>query len=133
MEFHWWYGLILLAILVFMFGRGKGGVVATRVTASMQVIDPRFADCRIEADYCTFRNKGPDHIEIELENLPLEPGEKLEILINDAVLAQATVNGRRKAQFDHWSDEGVEFPVVEAGDALRIRHRGADVATGTFR
>ena len=36
----------------------------------------------------------------------------------------------REAEFDHWSDEDVTFPVVTMGDELIIRYRGTDVLKG---
>ena len=132
MEFHWWYIPVLLVVIFLFFGKRKGGVVEQRVVARMDVQDPRFEACQLDADYCTFRNEGPDHIEIEIEQLPLAPGETLEFLINGEHLADVEVNRSRQAEFDHWSDEGVDFPVVMAGDVLLIRYNGADVVRGVF-
>ncbi len=133
MEFHWWYIPIALVLLFFLFGRGKGGVVARRLTATIQVLDPRFEHCKVEADYCTFKNKGPDHIEIEIERLPLDPGDELDYYINDEHLATVLVSRGREAEFDHWSDEEITFPVIQAGDTLTVKHQGSDVMHGTFR
>ena len=132
MEFHWWYVPLLLIVAFLVFGKRKGGVVARRVEARWQVLDARFDGCELDADYNTFRNEGPDHIEIEVDNVPLEPGDTLEFLINGEHLADVEVSRGREAEFDHWSDEDVDFPVIKAGDELLIRYKGNDVLKGVF-
>ena len=77
MEFHWWYIPIGFIFLLFLFGKGKGGVVVKRFTANMEILDQRFDGCRPEAKYSIFKEGSPDHIEIEVEKLPIQVGEEL--------------------------------------------------------
>ena len=133
LQFHWWYVPIALVLAFILFGRSKGGVVRQRYEARLDALDPRFEQCRWEAEYKQFKEGSPDHIEIELENLALEPGEKLELRLNGALLAEVEVDRSREAEFDHWSDEDVSFPRITDGDELVIRYRGVDVMRGTFR
>ena len=132
MEFHWWYVPVGLVLVFLLFGRGKGGVVRVRYTAVPDIVDERFADCRVEAKYSIFKSGSPDHIEIELENLTIPVGDELEFLINDKLLATVPVEQDREAEFDHWSDEDVDFPVIQEGDRLLVRYQGSDVLQGEF-
>lgn len=132
MEFHWWYLPVALVVFFLLFRDRKGGVVVTRYSATLEVLDPRFADCRPEADYSIFKEGTPDHIEIELEGLAIPPGDELEFRLNGELLAVVRVERDHEAEFDHWSDEGVDFPRIHEGDELVIRYRGADVLQGTF-
>ena len=132
-QFHWWMVPLALVVLFILFGKKKGGVVAQRLEADFDVLDDRFAESRPEADYCTFKAGTPDHIDIELENLPVPVGEPVELLLNGALLATVPVKRNREAEFDHWSDEAVDFPKVEAGDELVVRYHGASVMKGVFR
>ncbi len=131
-EFHWWYVPVGIVLVFMMFGKGKGGFVVKRLTADMEVLDDRFADCRFEADYATFKEGEPDHIEIELERLSIPVGDELEFLINGELLAVVAVERDKEAEFDHWADEDVEFPVIQEGDQLVIKYQGLEVAKGTF-
>ena len=132
-EFHWWYVLIGIVLLFLFFGKSKGGMVKKRVTADLAVLDERFAACITEADYSIFKEGSPDHIEIEVEQLPIEAGEELAFELNGETLALVTVNRKQEAEFDHWSDEGIDFPVVKEGDVLVIKYQGVDVFKGAFR
>lgn len=132
MEFHWWY-LPVGFVLVFMFfGKGKGGIVVKRVTANLEPLDQRFAQCPTEAKYSTFKEGSPDHIEIKIKELPVSAGDQLEFLINNKTLAMVQVKSKKKAEFDYWRDENVDFPVIKEGDELLIKSQGADVFKGTF-
>jgi hypothetical protein len=131
LEFHWWY-LIVGAAVFLVFGRGKGGIVVTKLTASMRVLDSRFEQCRPEATYATFKEGTPDHINVEIENLSLRAGEELTLHLNGACLAQVKVKPNLEVEFDHWSDEDVDFPRVEKGDELVVRYEDLDVLKGTF-
>ena len=133
MEFQWWYPFVGLFLAFLIFGKRKGGIVVTRVSADLRVLDPRFAGCRPEAKYSTFKDGSPDHIEIELDDLSLSEGEEVEFHLNGTLLARVPVKRNREAEFDHWSDEDVDFPVIRAGDELLVRYLGADVMQGTFR
>jgi hypothetical protein len=132
MKFHWWY-LPVGFVLVFMFfGKGKGGIVVKRVTANLEPLDQRFAECTTEAKYSTFKEGSPDHIEIKIKELPVSAGDQLEFLINNKTLAMVQVKSKKKAEFDYWRDENVDFPVIKEGDELLIKSQGADVFKGTF-
>lgn len=131
LQFHWWY-LVVGFLLFIVFAKGKGGVVVKRFTAHLEILDPRFAECRPEAKYSKFKEGSPDHIEIELENLFLEPGEELEFWLDGELLSEVSVENDHEAEFDHWSDEGVSFPVINGGEELVIRYQNTDVLKGIF-
>jgi len=143
LEFHWWYVpsfLVLLFVLfgnpffgTSSFGKYRGGVVRRKLVADLEVLDPRFGDCVTEASYNVFKQGTPDHIEIELENLPLDPGEALVFEINQRPLAECIVAQDREAEFDHWSDENVKFPVIQEADELVVKHAGTEIFRGTFQ
>lgn len=133
LEFHWWYLLVLFALWLALFGRHKGGLVVQRLTAELEVLDERFATCRTEATYSTFKPGTPDHIDIELDRLDLPTGDVLELQLNAQTLATVPVKRNREAEFDHWSDDGTEFPVIKTGDQLVVRYQGHRVLEGTFR
>ena len=42
------------------------------------------------------------------------------------------VKSKKKAEFDYWRDENVDFPVIKEGDELLIKSQGADVFKGIF-
>lgn len=132
LQFHWWYLLVAVVLFFVIFGKKKGGVVATRVSAELETLDDRFQNCRAKADYMTFTNDSPDHIDIEIKQLPLKENETLEFLINGKLLAEASVRPNLKAKFDHWADEDVEFPVVKSGDELIVIYDNSEVLKGTF-
>ena len=131
-SFHWWYIPLGLFFLILFFGKGKGGIVKERFTAKMEVLDERFRDCRPEADYCIFKEGEPHHIDIEIDNLPLEKGEELRLWVNERKLALVKVKANREAEFDHWSDEDVQFPVIREGDELAVSYEEEDVLKGVF-
>ena len=131
LQFHWWYVLVGILLFFMIFGKSKGGIVVKRLTANMEVLDDRFSACRLEADYSIFKEGEPDHIEIELERLSIPVGDELEFLINGKRLAIVAVERDKEAEFDHWSDDGVDFPVIKEGDALLIRYQDVDVVRGT--
>jgi len=131
LEFHWWYLLVVFFLFIF-FGKGKGGVVVKRFTAKMEIFDQRFEECRPEVTYTIFKKGNPDHIEIELENLFLEVDEELKFHINGKLLAIVKVEQDREAEFDHWSDDGVNFPVIKGGEELVVKYQNIDVLKGTF-
>ncbi len=133
MQFHWWYILVGIILFFIFFGKKKGGVVASRLTADMQVLDERFDVCKPEADFTTFKNDGPEHIDIEIERLPLQVNEELEFLINGNPLATVKVKPNFEAEYDHWADEDIEFPIIHDGDELIIVYDNAEVLKGTFR
>lgn len=133
MEFNWWYLLGGLFLVFLVFGKRKGGVVVKRYTARLKVLDPRFEGCRPEAKYSIFKEGSPDHIDIELEELTIPVGDELEFRLNGEAFADVRVERDREAEFDHWGDEGVDFPVVKEGDELVIRYKDVDVLRGTFR
>lgn len=131
LEFHWWYLLVGFFLFIF-FGKGKGGGVVKRFSAKMEILDKRFEECRPEVTYAIFKEGSPDHIEIELENLFLEVDEELEFHINGKLLAIVKVKRDREAEFDHWSDEGVDFPVIKGGEELVVKYQNIDVLKGIF-
>jgi hypothetical protein len=132
MTFHWWYVPVVFILLFIVFGKGKGGLVVTRVTANLENLDHRFAKCPTEAKYSTFKEGTPDHIEIEVKELPIPVGDELEFLINGKTLAMVKVKSNQKAEFDYWSDEEVDFPIIKKGYELVIKYQGADILKGTF-
>jgi len=133
MEFHWWYifsGIILFFII---FGKSKGGIVVKRFTANLEILDQRFEGCVAEAEYSMFKEGRPDHIEIELDRLSIPVGEELEFHVNGKLLANVAVERDKEAEFDHWSDEEVDFPVIKKGDELIIKYQNINVLKGTFQ
>lgn len=132
LTFHWWYIPVAFIVIFLVFGKRKGGVVLSRVTAYLEVLDQRFADCRYEAKYSTFKEGTPDHIEIELKDLTIPVGDEVEFLINGKTLAMAEVKQSKKAEFDYWSDEGVEFPKIREGDELVIKYQSVEILKGRF-
>lgn len=132
LQFHWWYLLVAVVLFFVIFGKKKGGVVATRVSAELEALDDRFQDCRRKADYITFTNDSPDHLDIEIKQLPLKEKETLEFLINGKLLAEVPVRPNFKARFDHWADEDIDFPAVKSGDELIVVYDNAEVFKGTF-
>ena len=132
MEFHWWYIVVGLFFCLILFGKVRGGVVTKRFTAKMKILDPRFAGCLPKATYSIFKEGSPDHIEIEIKKLAIPVGEELAFWLNGTMLAQVTVERNQKAEFDHWSNEGVHFPAIGAGDELVVKYENIDVLKGTF-
>lgn len=133
LEFHWWYLVVAIVLCFVFFGESKGGIVVKRLCANLEILDDRFKDCRPQAEYSIFKEGKPDHLEIEIERLSIPVGEELEFFLNGKLLADVKVKKNREAEFDHWSDEGVEFPVVNSGDEVVIKYRKSDVLRGTFR
>jgi len=133
MEFHWWYILVGAFLFFIIFGKGKGGVVVRRYTANMEVLDPRFEGCRTEAEYSVFKKGQPEHIDIEIEQLSIPVGEELEFQLNGETLANVRVERDKEAEFDHWSDEGVDFPAVREGDELIVKYQNVNVLKGIFQ
>lgn len=131
-DFHWWYLLVIGLAFVLLTGKSKGGVVVKRFDAPLTVLDQRFSDCEPKASYCVFKEGSPDHIEIELEKLSLPVGDLLEFHLDGELLAKVKVEKDKEAEFDHWSDEGVVFPVIQGGERLIVRYQGVDVLEGTF-
>lgn len=115
------------------FGKRKGGVVVKRLTANMEILDQRFDGYRPEAEYSTFKEGRPDHIDIEIEQLPIQAGEELEFQLEGKTLANVKVQRDKEAGFDHWSDEDIDFPAIKEGDELVIKYQGVDVLKGTFQ
>ena len=138
MEFVEQYRWVFIAIgvvffFILLFKGGKGGRVVTRVTADLQVLDPRFQACVTEAKYVTFKEGQPDKIEIEIEDLPLQPGEVLDFYINRQLLSRVEVKRSLEAEFEHWSDEDVAFPIVNTGDQLDIVYQNRPIMSGIFQ
>ena len=133
LEFHWWYVLVAIVFFFAVFGKGKGGAVVKRLTARLEILDPRFEGCRSEADYCIFKEGSPDHIEIELERLSIPAGEELDFQLNGKTFAKVIIEPDLEAEFDHWSDDGIDFPVIKEGDELVIKYQNVDVLKGRFR
>jgi len=48
------------------------------------------------------------------------------------LLANVTVDRQQEAEFEHWSDEDVVFPHVNAGDQLDIVYQNNVVLSGVF-
>ncbi len=130
MEFHWWYIPILLFAILLIFG--KGGIVRKRFTANMQVLDNRFETCRPEMHYVIFKEGQPEKIDLEIDDLDLPVGDELEFRLNNIVLANVKVKRDREAEFEHWSDDGVDFPAIKEGDLLEVYYQGTLVMKGTF-
>ena len=138
MEFVEQYRWVFIAIgvvffFILLFKGGKGGRVVTRVTADLQVLDPRFQACETVAKYVTFKEGQPDKIEIEIEDLPLQPGEVLDFYINRQLLSRVEVKRSLEAEFEHWSNEDVAFPIVNAGDQLDIVYQNRPIMSGIFQ
>ena len=133
LEFHWWYIFVGVILFFIVLGKGKGGIVVKRLSADLDVLDQRFKGCLSEAEYCVFKDGSPDHIEIEIENLALEVDEELDFQLNGKTLATVKVKRSKEAEFDHWGDEGIAFPVVEEGDELVIKYQNTEVLKGRFQ
>ncbi len=133
LQFHWWYILIGIFLFFILFGKKKGGVVSTRLTADFQILSQRFEGCKPEADYATFKNDGPDHIDIEIKRLPLNEDEQVEFLINGTLLAKVKVKRNKEAEFDHWADENIDFPVIHENDELIVIYDNTEVLKGSFQ
>ena len=54
-------------------------------------------------------------------------------MINGKKLATVLVEQDKEAEFEHWSDGNVSFPVIKEGDELIIMYQNADALKGTFR
>ena len=80
----------------------------------------------------TFKEGKPHKIEIEVENLPLQAGEFLDFYINRKLLSRVEVKHDLEAEFEHWTDEGVDFPQINAGDKLDIVYQNRVVLSGVF-
>lgn len=132
-EFHWWYIPFGLVLLYVVFGKNRGGFVVRGYTADLEILDDRFRDCRTEADYNIFKQGSPDHIEIEIDDVPLPHGEELVFVLNGDELAKVPVKRNREAEFDVWGDEGVSFPQVNAGDELVILYKDQAIMKGSFK
>lgn len=132
MQFHWWYILIALFLLICFTGKHRGGVVVKRFTADIEVLDPHFETCDIQADYSIFKEGKPHHFEIEIEELTIPIGDELLFLINGKILSTVTVKKDKEAEFDYWSDEGIYFPGIKEGDELLVRYQKTDVIRGVF-
>ncbi len=130
LEFHWWY--LLVGLLIVMALTGKGGRVIKKYSADLKILDDRFKDCIPEAEYKIFKEGQPDKIDVEVENLPLKTDEALDILINDVLLAEITVKRNKEAEFEHWSDEA-NFPKIKEGDVIVINYLGEKILEGTFQ
>ena len=136
-QFHWWYIPLGIVLVFVFFGKGgdKGGIVVKRFSATFDILDERFKTCRPEADFLIFKEGKPVKLEIEVERLTLEIGDELEFYINGNLLAKVPVrkDGRdREAEFEYYSDEGVDFPHIVEGDELVIRYESVDVIQGRF-
>jgi len=129
LEFHWWY--ILVGLVLIMAFTGKGGRVVKRFSADLKILDDRFVGCIPEADYKIFKEGQPDKIDIEVKNLPLKNDENLDLLVNDVLLSKMTVKRNKEAEFEHWSDEA-KFPQIKEGDVITINYFGKKILEGTF-
>lgn len=129
----------ILFIIVKANGKGKGsgnfkgGVVVTRFSADMEILDPEFKGCKPKAKYSIFKPGSPDKIDIEVENLFIPIGDHLEFLINGKTLANVPVEPDREAEFECWSDEGKSIPVIKAGDEVVIKYQNCEVIKGIFQ
>ena len=131
--YHWIAIVIGVVLFLKLFGKSKGGAIVSRVTADLKVLSPQFQSCRPEAKYLTFKEGKPNKIDIEIENLPLQPGEVLDFYINRKLLSRVEVKRDLEAEFEHWSDEGVDFPHINPGDQLDIAYQNTLVLSGVFQ
>jgi len=132
-EFHWWYIFVGLILLMIIFGKGKGGIVAKSYSADLKILDEQFKNCLPEAKYCIFKEGQPEKIEIEVEKLPLKTGETLELHLNETHLASMIVKKDKEAEFEHWSDGNVSFPKIKEGDTVLIKYLNRDILKGVFQ
>ena len=49
------------------------------------------------------------------------------------MFANVTVERDREADFEHWSDEDIDFPEIKEGDELVIKYQGVEALKGTFK
>ena len=131
-QFQWWYIPLGILALFLMFGKSKGGIVVTRVSANLQPLDGCYSSCRSKARYSTFKPGEPDSIDIRVDGLTLEPGTELALELNNKSFATVNVRKKGDIKFDHWSDEGIDFPKIRAGDKLEIIYQGTPIFAGTF-
>ena len=126
--------LIFVVFFLKMLGGGssKGGRVMTRFTADFDILDPRFQMCRPEADYCIFKEGKPHKIEIEVERLPLQEGDVLDVFINKHPLSPMSVKRDLEAEFEHWSDGEASFPQITEGDKVDIAYQDKIIISGIF-
>ena len=101
--------------------------------ADFEIFDSRFKGCDLEADYSIFKEGKPHHMDIEVDDLTIPVGDELDFKINGELLAKVKVARDREAEFDHWSDEDVDFPEIKSGDELTIWYEGVMVIKGVFR
>jgi len=127
--------LIFAVFFLKMLGGGssRGGIVKTRFTADFEILDPRFQACRPEGDYSIFKEGKPHKIEIEVERLPLQEGEFLDVYINQHPLSRIVVKHDLEAEFEHWSDGEVSFPQITEGDKVDITYQNKIIISGVFR
>lgn len=130
MEFHWWY--VLVGLVLLMMFNGKGGFVVKGYTANLMILDDRFVNCVPTAKYSIFKEGQPDKIDIDIEELSLPVGDEMELLLNGKRFASIEVERDMEAEFEYWSDEDVEFPVIKEGDELVVIYQGTEVLKGTF-
>ena len=129
-EFHWWY--VIVGLVVLMMFNGKGGFVVKGYTAKLTILDDRFKDCVPTASYSIFKEGQPDKIDVDIEELSLPVGDTMELLLNGKRFASIEVERDREAEFEYWSDEGKEFPVIKEGDELIVQYQGTEVLKGCF-
>jgi len=132
LQFHWWYIVVIVVLLFVFFGTSRGGIVERQYIADLDIIDTRFNECRPKASYSIFKSDESDHIDIEVDNIPFEPGETLVFEINGVKLADVKVKRNKEAEFNHWANDGVDFPEVDDGDSLVILYKDVEVIKGTF-
>ncbi|MBR9805407.1 hypothetical protein GYB62_02735, partial [bacterium] len=93
---------------------------------------PRFEQCRTEAEYTTFVNGSADHIEIDIERLPLAIDDELELFLNGRIFSTIAVRRDKEAEFDNWDDETLDVPPIKAGDELVIKYENRAILQGVF-
>jgi len=57
----------------------------------------------------------------------------LGFLIKGRSLSVVKVKSNHKTKFEHWSDEGVDFPKIEKDDKLIVKYKNAEIIKGVFR
>jgi len=134
LEFHWWYILIAIVIFFIFFGESKGGVVTHRFSADFSAIDDRFSKCIGYSSRSFFKNMKDESFKVEIDKIPLEKGEELEIYINDVFFRLSKVKGNREIEFDIWLDDKKEeeFPKVMPNDKITVFYNKTPILEGVY-
>jgi len=134
LEFHWWYVLVAFIILFIFFGESKGGVVTHRFYTDLSAIDDRFSKCVGYSSRSFFKNMKDEKFKVEIDKIPLERGEELDIHINDKFFRTEKVKRNREIEFDIWLDDKLvdNFPKVMPKDKIVVFYNKYPILEGVY-